>query len=285
MTSIQLRAMKNLLVSALLTSVPLQVGNFFLAQASQAEAVNPVAEAVELNTNPPEELQMWVKQMDEMGESKRLKPFMRNFDSDFAHEDGLNKRQFKQTIKSFWKKFDQLSYSTSIDSWSQVAPGVYSTITTTTIEGQQVDAITPQKLMSTIRSEQRIEQGKIVSQAVLEEKSQITSGAKPPTVRINLPQTVKVGEDYYFDVIVDEPLGDRILLGAAIEETVNPETYLSPSKFDIQSLATGGLFKIGQAPDQPTDQWISALLIQDGGMYLMSQRISVVNSVETATAK
>ncbi|NJN24285.1 MAG: hypothetical protein HC810_07730 [Acaryochloridaceae cyanobacterium RL_2_7] len=171
-----------------------------------------------------------------------------------------------------------------MDAWTEVSPGIYTTKTTTMIEGRQNKTIAPQTLTATIRSEQRIENGKIVNQSILEEKSQITSGDKPPTIRVNLPQTVKVGTDYFFDVIVNEPLGDRILLGAAIEESVNASTILESSNFDIQPLSTGGLFKIGQAPEQPTDQWISALLIQDGGMYLMSQRISVVDSMPTASA-
>lgn len=277
MTSPQMRSIKTLVISALAASVPFSMGGLLTSESAQAEVVNPLQGELAQSNPAPEELTQWVSKMDETANAKRLKPFMKNFAKAFEHGDGLNKRQLKQSVKSFWKDFDQLSYSTTIDSWSLVGPGVYETVTTTKITGAQTDTITPQNLNATIRSEQRLENGKIVSQTVLEEQSQITSGDNPPTVRVNLPQTVKVGEDYFLDIIVDEPLGDRILLGAAMEEAVNSENSLNPADFDIEALATGGLFKIGQAPDNPTDQWISALLIQDGGMYLMSQRISVVS--------
>lgn len=279
MTHLQ-SSIQSLCASVLLATVPLVVA--LETPPARAEAVDLKGDITQVNSAPPELLTM-LEQMDQSASSKRLKVFMKNFEKSFAHQDGLSRRQLKQTIRAFWQKFDTLSYQTQLESWEETSPGLYTTVTLTTISGeQQSSASNTKTLMATIRSEQQVQNSKILSQKVLEEKSQITSGAKPPTVRINLPSTVKVGEDYFFDVIVDEPLGDRILLGAAIEESVNPKGYLNPSKFEIQSLATGGLFKIGQAPDRPTDQWISALLIQDGGMYLMSQRLSVVNMPETA---
>ncbi len=286
-TTLQSWSISALWVSSLLTSVPVVVG--MGANSVYAESVAPEIQVETQSTqaeSAPPDLVALLEQMDESANAKRLKPFMKNFETSFTHDDGLNRRQLKQTVRSFWKQFDELTYKTTLESWEEISPGLYKTMTLTAISGQQQSG-TPgsRTLTATVRSEQQVQNSKIVSQKVLEEKSQITSGTKPPTVRINLPTTVAVGEDYYFDVIVDEPLGDRILLGAAIEESVNPEGYLNPSKFEIQSLATGGLFKIGQAPKKPTDQWISALLIQDGGMYLMSQRISVINSPETALNK
>ena len=232
----------------------------------------------------PVELSSMVEQMDQAANAQRLKTFMRFFSDGFAHQDGLNRKQMKQSVRSFWKQFDQLSYATQIESWNALGAGVYETVTLTTITGTQNEGVPGTRtLNATVRSRQTIDSAEILAQRVLDESSQIVSGDNPPTVSVNLPKTVKAGDDYFFDVIVDEPLGDRILLGAAIEESVTPQTYLSASKFEIQSLATGGLFKIGQAPSVPSDQWISALLIQEGGMYMMSQRVTVLPAVETAS--
>lgn len=237
-----------------------------------------------LTQSAPTELTTLIKKMDEAANAQRLKAFTGHFSKSFSHSDGFNRRQLKQTVRSFWDQYDQLSYSTELESWKEIRPGVYETVTSTTISGKTAaDGPKTKSLTATVKSKQEIQDSKILSQTVLDEQSQIISGSTPPKVRVNLPTTVKVGEEYYFDVIIDEPLGDRILLGAAIEEAVTAKGYVNPSDFEIQSLATGGLFKIGQAPKEPTDQWISALLIQEGGMYMMSQRVSVVPSLETAS--
>jgi hypothetical protein len=282
MTHLQ-SSIPTLCASLLFATVPLSLG--LEMRSAHAEAVEPEI-SLKLAASPPPELVTLLGTMDQAASQKRLKAFMQNFEKSFVHTDGLSRRQLQQTIRTFWNQFETLSYQTTLESWEETSPGIYKTVTLTTVSGsQQTGKPNAKTLKATVRSEQQIQNSKIINQTVLEEKSQVTSGKKPPSVTINLPSTVKVGEDYFFDVIVDEPLGDRILLGAAIEETVNPQGYLNPSKFEIESLVTGGLFKIGQAPSQPTDQWISALLIQDGGTYIVSQRISVVNAQETVLNK
>ncbi len=77
-------------------------------------------------------------------------------------------------------------------------------------------------------------------------------------------------------MVVREPLGDSLLLGAAIEEPINAETYLQKKPIKLEPLASGGLFKVGRAPAQPTSTWISAILIRDSGLVLFSQRLQVV---------
>ena len=181
------RSVKSLILSALTVSFPLWSSTVWLPQIAQAESADPIQEALAQNSEAPEELREWVSKLDATAEAQRLKSFMKNFSKDFEHADGLDKRQLKQSVKSFWSKFEQMSYSTEIESWSQEGPGVYTTVTTTTITGQQNNFITPQKLSATIRSEQRLVNGKITSQTVLAEQSQITSGENPPTVRVNLP--------------------------------------------------------------------------------------------------
>ncbi|EGJ34397.1 hypothetical protein LYNGBM3L_17200, partial [Moorena producens 3L] len=132
------------------------------------------------------------------------------------------------------------------------------------------------KFESTLRSRQRFENQKIVYSTILAERSQITSGANPPKVTVKLPEQVRIGQRFNFDAIVQEPLGDDLLLGVAIEESVRSQRYTNPTEVDLESLAAGGIFKIGRAPLLPEDRWISAILIRGDGMIMITRRLHVV---------
>jgi hypothetical protein len=62
-----------------------------------------------------------------------------------------------------------------------------------------------------------------------------------------------------------------------LEEPIKPELYTKPSKFDLQLLPAGGIFKVGKAPAKPENRWISAILIRGDGMTMVTQRLQVVN--------
>ena len=129
---------------------------------------------------------------------------------------------------------------------------------------------------STIKSRQRIVNGKIIRQDILSERTQLSSGMNPPKVNIKLPEKLKAGQRYYFDAIVNDPLGDDFLLGAALDETVQPGKYLKPTPVNLELLSAGGIFKVGRAPTTPGNQWISAVLVRGNGMTMITQRVQVV---------
>jgi hypothetical protein len=76
----------------------------------------------------------------------------------------------------------------------------------------------------------------------------MTTGAKPPTVNMKLPEQVRVGQSYNLDAVVQEPLGDDLMLGAAVEEPVKAERFVKPAPVDLELLSSGGIFKVGRAP-------------------------------------
>ncbi|NEO47624.1 MAG: nuclear transport factor 2 family protein, partial [Moorea sp. SIO4A3] len=98
----------------------------------------------------------------------------------------------------------------------------------------------------------------------------------PPNVTVKLPEQVRIGQRFNFDAIVTEPLGDDLLLGVAIEESVSPQRYTNPTDIDLESLTAGGIFKVGRAPLLPEDRWISAILIRGDGMIMITRRLHVV---------
>jgi hypothetical protein len=92
-----------------------------------------------------------------------------------------------------------------------------------------------------------------------------------------LPETVSIGRDFAFDAIVQEPLGDRLILGAAIEEPVGANAYVTSPQVNLELLSSGGLFKVGRAPALPDDRWLSAIIVREDGITAETRRLQVTS--------
>jgi hypothetical protein len=264
-----------------------------LAQATtKAKPATPAkpASAAPAKTTPaapvvpaPPALVEWFKQLDAVTSRKDLEGTLKFYSPSFTHSDGLDSTAFRAALQAFWQTASA-QYATQIDNWKAQSGDQYVVETTTTLKGRQKAADRDMALAATVRSRLTIVNQKIVAQETLSEQSRLTFGAKPPEVTVSLPEQVKVGQTFNFDAIVKDPLGDTLLLGAAVEESITPARYLQPAAVALEPLSSGGLFKVGQAPSQPTRQWVSAVLIQGDGMTIVSQRLSVVKATPTAAA-
>jgi len=235
-------------------------------------------------TSAPAELLTLLRQIDAAASRENLEGVLQFYSPNFRHADGLTRRSWGQALTAFWKQYDQLKYQTKIQSWQRQGNG-WVAETVTQITGTQKQPNRTLQLNATLTARQRIVGREIVSQNILAEKTQITAGTNPPDVEFNLPQQVNAGGTYSFDAIVKEPLGSSMLLGAALEEPVTARSYLQASPVKLEVLPAGGLFKVGQAPQQAVDQWISAVLIRSDGMTMVSQRLKVTNRTPTASQK
>ena len=230
----------------------------------------------------PKELQNLLTQIDAAANQRNFNGVLQYYSPNFAHSDGLNRQSMQKALTQLWQRYPQLKYNTQLQSWKPEGQAIIAE-TLTNISGSQAQNSGNMVLNSTIRSRQRIENGRIVRQDIISERSQVRSGSKPPTVELKLPQQVKVGQQYSLDAIVQEPLGDDYLLGAAVEEPVAAQTYLSSTKVDLELLPAGGLFKLGKAPAKPEDRWISAVIIRGDGMTMITQRLQVVGAAAPAS--
>ncbi len=224
----------------------------------------------------PQSLKSTLTQIDAAANGRNLKAVMQFYSPNFTHSDGLTRQTLEKTLADFWQRYPTLNYRTELKSWRPNGQGFIAE-TVTTITGTQPAGNQKLALKATITARQRIAGQKILRQEILSERSQVTSGAKPPTVQVNLPQQVKVGQTYNFDAIVKEPLGDGLLLGAALEEPITPGNYLKNGPVKLEALSSGGIFKVGKAPAQAASRWLSAILIREGGMTMISQRLQVVS--------
>ncbi|PSM46572.1 hypothetical protein C7Y66_24255 [Chroococcidiopsis sp. CCALA 051] len=234
--------------------------------------------------NAPAELTNIIAQIDAAANQRNINEVLKFYSPNFTHSDGLTRQSMTQALTALWKSYPQLKYQTQLLSWQPQGKAIIAE-TVTKITGTQPQAVGNTLLDATIRSKQRYENGQIVQQEILSEQSQIKTGDKPPTVEVKLPQQVKPGQQYNFDAVVREPLGDDYLLGAALEEPIRPDNFANPARVDLELLSSGGLFKIGRAPIKPDRYWVSAVLIRGDGMTLVTQRLNVVGKNPPAAQK
>ena len=238
-----------------------------------AKAQTPAAPATQPNSPPPE-LTAALTQIDAAASKGDLRAVMQFYSRSFTNTDGLTRSTLEQTLSSLWKRYPKLTYSTVLESWEPQTEG-FSTVTTTTITGSYPDARRDLKLKATITARQQFKNNQVVQQEILAERSELTTGQKPPTLTINLPEQVAPGQTFDFDAVVTEPLGERVLLGAALEEPVSVESNLNPTPIELELLTSGGLFKVGQVPKDAGDRWISAVIVRYDGITAVTQRLRV----------
>jgi hypothetical protein len=233
------------------------------------------AQAASPETAPPQ-LKNTLSQIDAAANHRDLQGVMEFFAANFQNSDGLTRGSMGEALTQLWQRYPQLNYRTELKDWQTDGKGIVAE-TVTKITGTQVSDGRSIQLVSTMRSRQHFADQKIVQQEILAELTQMTSGANPPTVQIILPEQVRIGQQFNFDAIVKEPLGNSILLGTALEQSVKPENFTKPANFDLEVLSAGGIFKVGKAPLKPENRWISAVLIRGDGMTMITQRLQVVD--------
>ena len=225
--------------------------------------------------NTPAPLTKLLTEIDAAANRRDVKAVMAFYSPNFTHSDGLNNQSMEKGLMQLWERYPTLNYRTELKSWKTEGSAIVVETVTTITGTQKKDGI-DLNLKATIRSQQRFEGEKIVKQEILAEQTQLSSGKNPPTVQVNLPEQVKVGQEYYFDAIVQEPIGNDILIGTILEEPVTEKTFFKPAEVELELLNSGGIFKVGKAPATPENRWISAVLMRQGGIAMVSVRLRVV---------
>jgi hypothetical protein len=222
----------------------------------------------------PADLVAAIEQVETAATSGDINAVMASFSPTFTNDDGFTYESLSASLQTLWERYGQLNYRIELQSWDQIAEG-YSAETVTYISGTRVTDGQPTQLESVIRSRQTYVDGKIATQETLSERNQVTSGDAPPTVSVILPEQVAGGENFDFDAIVIEPLGSRYLLGAAVEEGTTAQDFFTGRPVELELLSAGGLFKVGEAPAGPDSRWVSALLVREDGMTVVTRRLRV----------
>ncbi|MEM7594079.1 MAG: nuclear transport factor 2 family protein [Cyanobacteria bacterium P01_A01_bin.83] len=227
----------------------------------------------------PDELTEIISEIEEAANNRDLERLMEYHDQDFTNTDGLTADTLTKAVTQMWDKYPQLEYSTEIQSWSESENGLVAE-TITTIKGVKNIQGRKTSLDSTIKSRQYFEEDKLQRQEILAEQSKLTSGDNPPQVEVVAPSTVKPGAKYNFDLIVNEPLGDRVLLGGVQEEKTAGNLYLNPTAIELEPLPAGGIYKVATAPLLPDSNWLSAVLVRGDGITMITHRVNIQEDQE-----
>ncbi len=249
------------IASAFVCALALGVGS-----SQQAKAASP--------ETAPAELVSALEQIETAASAGNVDGVMQHYSPAFTNNDGFTYETLPTALETLWSRYENLTYRVELQSWESVSGG-YTAETVTYINGTQLANGQPTELASVIRSEQTFAAGKVVSQETLSERNVMTSGEMPPTVSVILPEQVESGESYDFDAIVMEPLGSRYLLGAAVEEGASSEDFFTGRPVELELLAAGGLFKVGEAPSEADSRWVSALLVREDGLTVVTRRLRV----------
>lgn len=272
--------MKSPLPLPLLSMRGWQVNLFALGMAL---AIGGSFQVQRVNADSPEtapaDLKNVLTQIDTAANSRNLQGVISFYSPNFTHSDGLTPKTLQQSLSQLWQRYPNLKYQTELVSWQREGNAIIAE-TLTRLTGTQKVGDRTYKLTSELRAQQRLEGQKIVRQTILGERSEITSGEQPPTLQLTLPAQVKTGQEFAFDAIVQEPLGEDLLLGAALEEPIQPSGYLNPTTVDLEPLSAGGIFKLGRAPAKPDNRWISAVVVRHNGMTIVTQRLQVVDRTQ-----
>ena len=225
-------------------------------------------------TTAPQELTEIISGIEEAANNQNLDQLIDYYGADFINTDGLTTDTLAEALTQMWENYPQLKYSTEIRSWSQEGNKLTAE-TITRIRGVQNTQGRKVRLSSTIKSRQHFQDQKLVHQEILAEQSQLTSGSNPPRVEIVSPEVVQVGAKYNFDLIVNEPLNDQVLLGGVQEEKTASNLYLNPSALELEPLPAGGIYKVATAPLLPDSNWLSAILVRGDGITMITHRVNI----------
>jgi hypothetical protein len=223
----------------------------------------------------PAEVQQLLTDLEAAASDRDLDSVMAFYSESFTSDTGFDYAQLRQTLETLWQQYPDITYDIELLSWQANDPGNYTLETRTTVTGKQVQADRVLTLNADITSRQRLENGQIAYQETLTEASRLVSGENPPTLQVQLPETLSPGQAYSFDTIVLEPLGENTLMGAAVEEGVTATDFFEPRPVVFDILSSGGLYKVGTAPAEPDSRWVSNVVIREDGLVVETRRVQV----------
>ena len=224
----------------------------------------------------PVELKALITQIDAAANRQDIERIQSLYSDQYVTADGLILDEFTESLKALWKDYPNLNYTTELLSWEKQGSG-WVAETLTTVTGNSQESGRTIQLEAKIQSRQTFQGNQLIRQEILSEKTRLTSGDNPPEVTVNVPQTVKVGEEFDFDVIVNEPLRDELLAGMAMLEKVDSDRYLDPSNMQLELLQSGGLFKRVPAVEEAQNRWLSANLVRSEGITIITHRVRIVD--------
>ena len=94
-------------------------------------------------------------------------------------------------------------------------------------------------------------------------------------IDISIPSNVLTGTKYNLDIIIKEPLGDKIIAGGIKE---HQEGILFDQSVSIEPLSSGGIFKVTRAPLKPGLQVWTGFIAHPNGLVSFTKSVNIIEN-------
>ena len=134
-------------------------------------------------------------------------------------------------------------------------------------------------LISNQKLELLTKDGKIIKENIISDYSILNTNKDNINLIIGIPDVVLTGSKYDIDLIIEEPLKERIIAGGLISLN-NKSDDLNPNKkIELEPLGSGGLFKSVRAPYQPGNQRWAAIIAHPEGILSITKNVKIVSEI------
>ncbi len=120
--------------------------------------------------------------------------------------------------------------------------------------------------------------GKIIHQETISEETIIQNSKIPLSIDLNVPKSVLTGTYYDFDIVLNKPLGNVMIIGGLIPITNKHIRNQTSPPIELKPLGGGGLFKSVKAPLTPGTQNWAAVIAHPEGLISVTKMVKVVSS-------
>ncbi|MBC8122270.1 MAG: nuclear transport factor 2 family protein [Gemmatimonadaceae bacterium] len=230
-----------------------------------------------------------VSRMDQAASSKDIQALLGYYGQDFR-SDGLKPVDTRQAITGLWAKLQEPVYRTEVESITEQKGQVVVTGTTRLqavySPGVALPTMGVVRLSSVVGSVSRFDKTslKLVAQEIRSERTTITAGTKSPVVNLTIPASVRPGQDFKVEAVLEGPLDEgNPALGGISLIPLNMRTAAVPDSPSLEPLRAGGIFKTAKAPGQSEDQVVTLAFIRTSGLVLISQRLKVTTAKPPTT--
>jgi len=122
----------------------------------------------------PANLKTLISKIETAANERDLKQLMEFYSPKFTNSDGLTYEKTKKALTHFWERYNNLQYTTTLESWSRSGDKLTAnTITKITgtgkVQGRMVG------MNATIRSRQQFQGNKLVYQEILSERVELST--------------------------------------------------------------------------------------------------------------
>ena len=105
--------------------------------------------------------------------------------------------------------------------------------------------------------------------------STIRSDENQIDIKIQIPDKVLTGSKYDIDIVLNQPLEEKIIAGGIKEYQ---EGKLFNQSIPLEPLATGGIFKVSRAPLVPGIQTWTGIIAHPSGLISFTKTVRVVEN-------